>query len=422
MSTSPSFLTKILLGLFTALLCQVTSAQDSLSTKQLEPLTHYFDIEANELIGEGTEFLKKILSDAQFTMIGEYHGSARISELTQALIPLLDEAGYKRMALEVGPITGRLLNQMDTNALEALKEINNTYLIREEDGYVNAPIPFFEFTEDALFLVEAKKRGWEVFGIDQEFLYGYPMLLDQMYANLPDTSKGIVKQLYDSAKDSLNVFYRSDIDGSRDLAESIRKSIAIKSFTDKASMAPSNSGLINALYDSNHIYWLYSQGKWFENNSERIRYMKARLREGLEASGFALESDKLLIKMGGYHMSKGFSPLGLYEVGNTLNELAEFYGNKAISIGFSMRFYEEDGEVKDMLQSENAYRQRYRDLNQMGRKDEWAVIDLRPMIKGHFYRPVKYSFNEHIEELIKRFDLLIIPKMEVDPTPNYSFE
>ena len=27
--------------------------------------------------------------------------------------------------------------------------------------------------------------------------------------------------------------------------------------------------------------------------------------------------------MGGYHLSKGFSPLSLYEVGNTLNELAE---------------------------------------------------------------------------------------------------
>jgi hypothetical protein len=395
--------------------------QDSLSVEQLAPLTRYFEIENGRLKGEGGDFMREILSEAQFTMIGEYHGSARISEFTEALIPILHEAGYRTMALEVGPVTGEILNQLDGNLIDTLKEINSRYLIPEED-YINPPIPLFESVEDARFLEKAKSGGWNVFGIDQEFLYGYTMLLDAMYANLSEAQKVSSHDLYQEALDSLKLFYEMDLDGSRDLAVSIRQSAALKAFTDAASIEDENEAIISALYKSNEIYYLYSQGQWFENNRLRIKYMKEQLRKALEDLNFDLSRDKLLIKTGGYHVSKGFSPLGLYEVGNTLNELAEYHGNTAVSIGFSIRFYTEEGEVKDMLDSGNAYRQRYRDLNQMGKEQAWAVIDLRPMVKGHFYRPVKYKFNEHIEELIKRFDLLIIPATEIDPTPNYRLD
>ena len=81
-----------------------------MTIEQLLPLTKPFDIQQGELTGEGASFLKNVMSKAQYTMLGEYHGSFRISEFTKAIVPYLDSQGYKTMILEVGPITGNLLN------------------------------------------------------------------------------------------------------------------------------------------------------------------------------------------------------------------------------------------------------------------------------------------------------------------------
>ena len=398
------------------------NAQDTLSIEDLTPYTYTFDIENGKLTGAGGRFLMEEVSKAQFTMIGEYHSSLRISELTEAMIPVLDHVGYKTLVLEVGPTTGQFLNGLTVNTEERLKEVNEKYLIKEEDGYINTPIPFFENVEDASFLSEAKKNKWNVIGIDQEFIHGYKMLMEMMFEHLNDAQKSQHLELYKEAGDSLDHYYAKDIDGEMNFSIAVANSAVINKFLFEMSIAPKNQEIIEALKASNHIYRLNAERQWFENNSTRIKYMKHQLRAQLAANNFNLENDKLLIKMGGYHLSKGFSPLGLYEVGNTLNEIAEFNGHSALNITFSNRFYMEDGAMVDILNSKNKYDQRLKDLNRMGKKDEWVVIDLRPMVKGHFYRPVKFKFNENIEGLVKKYDLLIIPKIEMDPTPNYDLE
>ncbi|MEM1320743.1 MAG: hypothetical protein AAGG75_10840 [Bacteroidota bacterium] len=411
----------LLTFLSTLLLHLNLKAQDSLTFAQLEPLTYSFNIENGKMTGEGATFLTEELSKAQFTMLGEYHGSKRISEFTEALIPLLDQAQYKTMVLEVGPITGELLNTMDVETEEALKEVHEKYMLKEEDGYVNTPFPFFDHTEDAAFLTAAKKRGWQILGIDQEFYHSTVMLADKMYENLSDNLKGQHKALHQEVVDSLNLYYVNDLKEIRKFSIVVQHSPLIKTFLDKMSATQSeNAAIAEAFRASINIYYLYATRQWFENNQTRIKYMKKQLREGLAKKNFNIHEDKLLIKMGGYHLSKGFSPLGLYEVGNTLNELAEFNGHTSLNIAFSNRFYMENDTLVDVLVSGNKYQKRYKDFDQMGKKEEWVVIDLRPMVKGHYYRPVKYKFNKYIESFVKRYDLVVIPKTEMDPTPVYK--
>lgn len=412
----------VLIFLLAIIVTSNVKSQDTLSREQLLPITYTFNVEHGKLTGKGATFLSEEMSKAQFTMIGEYHGSKRISEFTNSIIPILDSSGYKTLVVEVGPISGQILNDLSSNIQGELKRINEKYLIQEEDGEVNPPIPFFENIEDAEFLEKAKNRKWNVIGIDQEYLFSYQLLIDKMYGNLSIENKSLYKKLYEVSSDSLSAFYIKYIAGEADLFESIKNSKVLKDYFSKASIEPKNVEITEALLSSNHIYWLNSHRQWFENNSTRIKYMKAQLRKQLEQNDFDLSTDKLLIKMGGYHISKGFSPLGLYEVGNTLSEIADYYGNSTLNIAFSNRFYVEDEQLIDILDSTKEYEQKLKDLDQMGKKDEWVVIDLRPMIKGHFYYPVKYKFNEHIEDLVKRYDLLIIPKTEKDPIPNHKKE
>jgi len=402
---------------FLLTLCIYT--QDSLSLEQLEPLSYRFSIESGQLAGEGARFLIDEMSDAQYTMLGEYHGSLRISQFTNAIIPLLDSMGYKTLVLEVGPISGQVLNGIEGDVTAELKRINQKYLIPEEGGYVNTPIPFFESIEDAAFLQTAKNNDWHILGIDQEYLFGYGMLLDLMYANMSPEAINTFALSHQAASDSLSAYYMQMLDGKADLFSKIKNSETLDRFFTAAASFPANQAIIQALRQSNEIYWLNSNRQWFENNSQRVHYMKSQLKAQLDRAAFDLSRDKLLIKMGGNHVARGFSPLSLFEVGNMLYELAAFHGNRSVNIGFSSRFYMEDGVLKDILDSKNNYVRRFRDLNQMGLPDQWTVIDLRPLVKGHFYRPVSYRFNEYIEDLVSRFDLLIIPPTEMDPTGNY---
>ena len=182
---------------------------------------------------------------------------------------------------------------------------------------------------------------------------------------------------------------------------------------------PGNIPLVAAFRKSCEIYYLYDTRKWYDNNSTRIQYMKERLRKGLEASDFDIAKDKLLIKMGAYHVSKGFTPLSFYEVGNTLNELTEYHGNEALSIGFINRYEMTDDGLEDVMELGYKYYHNLRNFYNMGSKNEWVVIDLQPLREGFYYHPQKYKLNPYEEKMLQRFDLIIITPTEYEATKNY---
>jgi hypothetical protein len=53
------------------------------SDKDLEAYVYYFDIENSKLRGDGAKFLVHEIGRSQSILLGEYHNSLRISELTQ---------------------------------------------------------------------------------------------------------------------------------------------------------------------------------------------------------------------------------------------------------------------------------------------------------------------------------------------------
>ena len=148
---------KLYFFLLSTFLTLPLGSQDSLSRKHLEPLCYDFDVVDGKLVGRGAEVLKEEVAKAQYTMIGEFHGSKTISDFTTALIPILDNNSYKTMLLEVGPISGQLLNSIESNWVENIKDLHDKYKIECEDED-ESPIPFISYVEDAHFIAEAKKE------------------------------------------------------------------------------------------------------------------------------------------------------------------------------------------------------------------------------------------------------------------------
>jgi len=413
--------TRILLSIICLSLHITTQAQDSLTKEQLLPLSHSFQIEDGKMSGPGAIVLKKAMSETTFVMLGEYHGSKRISEFTEAVIPVLDSLGCKSMVLEVGPHSGRLLNEMDNVEL-SLKELNNKYKKVDEYGDVDLPIPFCSSVEDAKFLSMAKQNDWSLYGIDQEYYHGFELLVEVMYNNLDPSLKSANRSLYQSTLDSLELYYKLNSEGERRFAVSVFHSATMQAFLKSMSQENKNVKIAEDIMESTHIYKMIADKQWYENNVVRSKYMKKQLRIHFEENKFDVTKDKLLVKMGGYHLSKGLSPLGVFDVGNALNEIAEYNGNTALNIIFSTRYYVEDGELKDVMKSDKIYHQRLRDLNQMGKSDEWVLIDMRSIIKGNYFHPVIYNFDKYTKDVVMRYDMLVIPKKEVDGTPNYDIK
>lgn len=396
------------------------SAQDTLRNEALTEHIRRFSLTDATFTGAGASFLLEELRASDFVMIGEYHGSKRISEFTDALIPILSDVGFKTLMAEVGPSTGRILDELSGDIPSQLKHINDTYLLMAEDGDANLPIPFFNYVEDAVFLQSLKDLHWRIFGIDQEFLYGYPMQIDRIYANLDSLQRQSVSDLYRALNDSLRVFYEWNTAGDQDISVSLKKSPLFGDFLNQTRVHEPNAEIIDAVMRSIDIYYLNATRQWYESNEMRVDYMKSLFVQHLRTEAMDLSEEKILFKMGAFHLSRGFTPLAFYEIGNMVSELSDFHQRNALNITFSSRFYMENGEVKDILDSDNPFFHRTRELDKHGSMDEWVIIDLRPILKGHFYWPRIFDFNEHIIAMAEAYDLLIIPITETDPTPNYG--
>jgi hypothetical protein len=419
------------IGLLVLFVTVVAISQDSrpeLAPADLEAVTRYFQIVDGKFGSEGMKYLTDEFGKHQFVLLGEYHDSPRISEFTGALIPILHQNGLRTFALEIGPVSAEMLNEMATRPdklAESLNALNSRFVFK--DGRRSfTPIPFFSNVEDAAFLRQAADRRWKLIGLDQEFSFGYAALMERMYANLGPGKREELREPYARVIKLMKELYAEDlkpVSGARpgnDLYSRMLSSSEVNAFLDKASAGNAkNRSIAAAIRRSAEIYRNNATRKYYAANSGRIAYMKERLREGFVSSGFDARKDKMLVKIGGVHAGRGFSPLSLFEIGNTLNELAESGGKTSLHVNFGSRYYTEGGSVVDSLSDKASYSYRFFGLAQMAKKDQWTVIDLRPLREVVFYHR-RFKIDEVLLDLFRRYDLYIIPPAESDPTPNYK--
>jgi hypothetical protein len=394
----------------------------SLSVKDLEKSTYYFEMVNDTLAGDGATFLKLEMKKHQYVLLGEYHGSFQISKFTKAIIPILDDAGFRNFGLEIGPVSVEILKELSKDPAKTISNLNafNSQFCQYADNRTYTAIPFFSNVEDAAFLTEAAKRNWNLMGFDQEFLYGYLPLLERMYHNLAPKSRKNCSELYGIAVNAVRTAYAIDSSCGKPCFETISESAGFGKFLDEASVQnAANQKIASAIRTTTDIYMKSVKRKYLEQNSNRVAYMKQNLAAAFTKNKFDLRKDKMLLKMGAVHTGRGFSPLSLFEIGNTLGELAEFNGNKSLHINFNARFYVDSLKEIDELADTTGFSYRFKALFQMARKDKWTVIDLRPLRYNVFYSR-SYKLDEIIWEIFKNHDLYILPPLDIDPTPNFT--
>ena len=395
-----------------------------LTEQDLEKYTSYFQIADNKLIGDGAKFLTNEIIQNQFVILGEYHGSSEISKFTKAIIPIFHDAGCRTFGLEIGPISAQILAKLSKDSsktIENLKAFNSENLVPMKTRSFT-PIPFFSNVEDAEFLMEARKRNWNLLGLDQEFSFSYIPLFQTMFDNLKWGKQAELKPLFDKIITSIPAFYEADSQEKMSQYKAILESKEINNFLASASIGnPKNKQIADAIKFTTEIYYQNDRQirRYYDANSSRVNYMKNNLSEGFRKIKFDQTKDKMLLKMGAVHTGRGFSPLSLFEIGNTLSELAVFNGNRSLHIEFGSRYFIENGKEVDALSNEKGFLYRYQAFLQMSKKDKWTVIDLRPLRNTVFYQR-KFNLDSIVLEIFKNQDLYVMPPVDKDPTPNYQ--
>lgn len=80
--------------------------------------------------------------------------------------------------------------------------------------------------------------------------------------------------------------------------------------------------LIEALRASHRIYMFYAEGRYHDNNHFRSQLMKKYFYSALKNVRNNFPEARFFIKLGGNHISRGHSVLGIQDIGNFISELA----------------------------------------------------------------------------------------------------
>ncbi|GEM_PF-2188452 len=399
-------------------LTQTLSAQDTISAEWVHQFSHTFNIEQQELSGEGGLLLLEEFSESQFVLIGETHDNAEVAFFTAATLKALAQQGFRHFVVENGRHGLEILQEELKTTTDVETGLHDFYT-RETKRIGSIPLPFYSGIEDASFVEASREHNYQLHGIDQEYFYSFPMLFDRLF-ELSGKSEAI-EQHYDRALEFVLAQYKAELSNEdHPVCENLLKSSEVSEFFDV--LDPNDERTSSIIQDLKRSWEIYAQNGVNRRASfvNRGQWMKSRFSEVYE-SAEEEDTPKLLIKMGNLHTMRGLTPLGIYDIGNMVHELAQLNRSQDLNLSFMFRYYTDEEEELgyfDNSEGNSRWLNERRAFMEQGKVSEWTVIDLKAIRsslteqKLYVYKPLK--------EMIYRHDYIIIPPASSDITKNYS--
>ncbi|MEM7296660.1 MAG: hypothetical protein AAF391_00160 [Bacteroidota bacterium] len=357
-----------------------------------------------ELTESAKDQWANLIGDSQFVGLAEVHNSAQLSLFTKAILPVLEEKGYAHFAFEMGPTSAQILQDATKNSAETTQNIRKLNREYGKKGANKTPLVFTNKIEDALFLQEASKLGFGFWGLDQEYAFSFEMLIDHLNTNYPQTSEEY-KSSYRTAKSKIGaVIFKNKVEGQSVYCwylESKEFSDYFKFFSN----SPEAQKIVDDIKKSWKIYCQHTRGG---SNQLRANYMKKNFANYLLQVGM---QSKVLLKFGGIHLTHGISTFGVDDIGKYVTEIAQKNNTGFLTIRHLIAYRNGKSNIgKSGWKSIGMFLE-------LGRKDQWTVVDLRPFRKMLKNKEIatnkKYAFE------LNSYDLLLLPPDDQYPKVNY---
>ncbi len=393
-------------------IAQEHDSLDSLIIKH----SYYFEIKENRITGSGKFFLEKELQSSQFFMIGELHGNEQTPLFLSSFLPLAKGNGYEYLGLEIGPYSNEILRSIlqHENGKDSLARFYKYY-----DPIVSPatnPIPFFDVLDEVEMLEKAYELGFETWGLDQEFLAAPKFLFDEIYKIVPaeERDEGY-RNLYNQAKERLYTFLQDSVDDEIKF-KNLLEDEYINSFLDQSSK---KNGKVQEISTAIKESWMIYYFSGFDANNERAILMRRYFRNYYREAEKENEFPKMILKMGSMHTVYGRTANTIYDLGNTLYEIALLNNSKAFNIALAGRYYiRSTGEKVDRLE----FVPEYELLFEHEKEDSWTIIDLRAIKKALYNREISIpNLDRSFIDLLMRYDAVLMTtlKSATRETRNY---
>jgi len=353
--------------------------------------------ERGALSGPGLAFLLEEARESEFVLLGESHLVREIPLLTRRLLSELRPDGYRVFAVETGPLTARWMAER----------------IEEEglSGYVAAvrrfpfTVPFYEQREEAELLEGALGRGYEIWGLDQEFVGSGRLWLSRLADLAPDDeARRLVERWREAEARAVERFVETERTD-----QVLYHARTSREFAElRAAFAGVEEGraIVEAMATSARIYQLWRRDN-YENNRQRIAYMKEnlvrRLRVAKEEGG---PPPKILFKFGSFHMGRGLSPANQYDLGTLAQELAVLRGGRSLHVqATAVGMRREDGSFDRWLEADSEWAPLLAQMTD----GPWTLFDLRPL-RRWFHRSRNRAENPDLADKVYQYDVVLVAR------------
>jgi hypothetical protein len=174
--------------------------------------------------------------------------------------------------------------------------------------------------------------------------------------------------------------------------------------------------IVASIKKSNDIYYRNATGDWWNSNRLRTENFVQNYRSHF-VNADQISNEKLFLKIGGLHAAKGLNNYNRYDLGNIIYETSRLTGRKSCHMVVLDRYWmNAANEVEDVLQDSTSwYGTNFQQILNVGKPDEWSVIDMDKIRKQGLY---KKEVNERVRDYFERYDIVIIPPVDREPTLN----
>lgn len=376
--------------------------QNQLTKELLEQHSYRFTIDEGNMLSDTTKLMwKNWIGENKMVGLAEKHHSTQLSIFTTALLPVLKELNFRNFALEMGPNSAEILNELPRESekmSDFIKRLNNQY---GKKSASKTPMVFVNKKSDALFMNRASELGFMFWGLDQEFAYSFEMLIDRVRSLEPNQD---TEELYQKAKLLIhkNIF-KKKVNGQAIYCW-YQTNTTITAYIESIQKNQEAIKIVKDMQESWDIYCKEVSGVW--SSQQRAEVMKSNYDDYFKRMK---SGEKVFVKMGNVHLTHNISPFGVDDLGKYLSRQDSIENTGFLNIRFFNPYlngkYIGNNSSVSMLQS-------------VGDNKKWTVIDLRPirelLIKKEIQLNEKYTYE------IMNYDLLLLSPADIyDNKSNY---
>lgn len=317
----------------------------------LERHRHALSLEDGRLTGPGADLLLREAAAARHLLVGETHGVAEVPPLAADLFRRLRDDGYRHLAVEIGPVQARRLNEVLSGS-EPMAGLRR-FLRDHWPG-----VPFYAWREEAGLLAAAveaagggedrhggeDRRGGEgrqgggpgaddrpgvLWGLDYDVL-GDRWPLHRLREIAPDAGARAAADRAVALADSLLRRATEEGDPSETMMFSGPDSVwpALREAYDPAPGSEADR-ILEQLEATARINEAWTSGRRLESNRRRVELIERNFHR---QAGRAAQGAKVLVKMGAFHTMRGRTPNDTWDLGTHLQELAAAEGEETFHV------------------------------------------------------------------------------------------